>query len=142
MKKCSKCSLNERYQSSALCYSCLRDKQIKTNSERTICAKCFETKEPGYTPYCGNCRKFIYSSNKYRDMDADFKINLWLLMNELDENDIGAVDAFVIAHWWSCIILLPHTYWNKSAEEQLKFMIIDIKEFLAGKRIRKNKKKK
>jgi hypothetical protein len=70
-------------------------------------------------------------------MSSEFKVNLYLFVNNININKLEPIDAFVIAHYWAEIILFPHLYYNKDTYEQVKNMMRDLHEYLRGEKIKK-----
>lgn len=139
-KKCNQCG-DDRYGTSSFCYSCLQANNQQKMKESKTCAKCYEPKDITNSFYCRECRTNMNNKVKYRDMEADFKIELYLFLKQLNEDGgIDAIQAFMIAHYWSEIILYPHLYFNLDTWEQLEYMIDDLNEFLRGEKIQPEKR--
>jgi len=141
-KKCADCGLFDSYGTSSKCYGCLQTSIKTKNQAKKICTRCFEPKEQNGSSYCNSCRTNINNKAKYRDMEADFKIDLYQFLKQLNPDKIDAIECFMIAHYWSEIILFPHLYYNLDTYDQIENMIDDLNEFLMGKRIQKQVRKK
>lgn len=141
-KKCNDCGVKDRYCTSSRCYECLKISIKTKNNDKKICIRCFEKKEPNGSSYCNSCRTNINNKAKYRNMDADFKIDLYQFLDSVDADELDAVECFVIAHYWSEIILYPHLYYNLDPYDQIENMIDDLNEFLMGRKIQKQPRRK
>jgi hypothetical protein len=136
LKLCKVCNSSERYKKTSMCYTCLKEHN-KERYKKTICVKCFNPKDITTSHYCLECYKNTSNKVKYKNMSSEFKVNLYLFVNNININKLEPIDAFVIAHYWAEIILFPHLYYNKDTYEQVKNMMRDLHEYLRGEKIKK-----
>lgn len=152
-RTCRKCGSNDLYENNTnnLCKTCSRQAakaryyKLKAENKRRVydyCSSCYVEKAANLCPVCSKCNQYKQEKVRFFDKSDNFKIDLYQFVKQIEQRNYNLyeLDLLKIINYWCEITVQPHRYWTKTQSQQIRFMFDDLKLFLEGKAIKKNKK--